>query len=244
MEGYGQPRWPAYFSGLGLDFVFLDGEHTPLNLETMAHACQSYAARQVAPLLRIPEPAPVWAYKALDMGAHGIIVPYVETVAQVKAMVGAVRYRPLKGAALQAVLDRKQFPSEDLPAYLDKFNEDSLLILMIESPTGVKNLPDLLAVEGVDAVLVGPHDMSVSSGVPEQYDSPEFEAQVRALVNICRDRGVAAGVHCIVPDPELALRWAGFGCNLIMYTSDTMFIIDGVKRGLQRMREALDGQVS
>jgi 2-keto-3-deoxy-L-rhamnonate aldolase RhmA len=240
LEGYGQPQWPAHFARLGLDFVFLDGEHAPLGPAEVSHAAQAYAARGIAPLYRIPEPSPVWATRALDWGAHGIIAPYVERVDQVKELVGAVRYRPLKGAALAALLDEGRFPSDDTQAYLELFNKDTLLVIMIESPAGVANLPDLLAVGGVDAVLVGPHDLSVAAGVPQVYDSPTFQAQVQQVVDTCLAQGVAVGAVSIFPDPEAALRWLQLGCSMVVYSSDTMFVLDGVAQGLAAMLRFAD----
>ena len=105
-EGYGQPRWPRLFARLGLDFVFLDNEHTPLNRETVAWAAQAYAANGVAPLLRIPEASPCQAAMGLDLGAHGIIAPYVEAVEPLKhhPLTRALRADKLCLAGLQATL--------------------------------------------------------------------------------------------------------------------------------------------
>ena len=113
IEGYGHPKWPGCFARLGLDFVFMDNEHNPLNRETMAWAAQAYAANGIPPLVRIPDRSPAQAAMAMDLGAHGVIVPYVETVEQTKGVVGAVKYRPLKGEALDAVLNEGKFPSEE-----------------------------------------------------------------------------------------------------------------------------------
>ena len=100
LEGYGQPRWPRYFAQIGLDYVFLDTEHTPQYLETVALAAQAYSALRFAPLVRILSTSAILAAQTLDLGAHGVVAPYIETVAQVKEMVGAVKCRPLKGDAL------------------------------------------------------------------------------------------------------------------------------------------------
>ena len=105
VEGYGQPRWPSFFANINtIDYVFMDSEHSPNNRETIAWAAQCYAAYGIAPLLRIPDISPSQAAMGMDAGAHGIIVPYIETVEQAKAMVGAVKYRPLKGVALEQAL--------------------------------------------------------------------------------------------------------------------------------------------
>ncbi|MEO1443981.1 MAG: aldolase/citrate lyase family protein, partial [Chloroflexota bacterium] len=152
LEGYGQPRWPRFFADMNIiDYVFMDSEHSPNNRETIAWAAQCYAAYGIAPLLRIPEISPAQAAMGIDAGAHGIIVPYVETLEQVKQMVGAVKYRPLKGKALQTALDTGVFPGEQTRDYLPEFNPDAFLVIMIESQTGIDNLEEMLAFGGVDA---------------------------------------------------------------------------------------------
>ena len=243
IEGYGQPRWPQYFAQLGLDFVFIDNEHTPLNRETMAWAAQAYAAHNIAPLVRIPDRSPDQAAMALDLGAHGVIAPYVETVEQVKALVGAVKYRPLKGAALQTILDDDTFPSEETAAYLQSFNANTLLVIMIESPAGVANLPNLLAVGGVDAVLIGPHDFSISHGIPEQYDHPTFNEAAKTIIQTCRENRVGVGIHFIAGDVERQLRWIAWGCNFVVHRSDTSFIANGIKQELGHVRQLVEGDI-
>jgi 4-hydroxy-2-oxoheptanedioate aldolase len=241
LVGYRQPVWPKMVAQTGLDFVFLDSEHAPQNRETMAWVTQAYAANGVAPLLRIPEPSPTYAAMGLDLGAHGIIVPYVETVAQVKSLVGAVKYRPLKGAALQTAINEGEFPNEETATYLKNFNPDAVLIIMIESPAGVENLPDLLAQGGVDAVLIGPHDFSVSHGVPEALDHPVFNEAAKKVVQLCREHNVGVGIHCINGDLALQMRWIDWGCNFIMHGSDTLFIVKALRQEIGQLKEMLAG---
>lgn len=242
LEGYGQPRWPQYFSNLGLDYVFVDSEHTPAGRETIAWALQTYAAYGIAPLLRIPTISASQAAMGVDAGAHGIIVPYVETVEQVKEMVGAVKYRPLKGEALKKALDTGEFPNEATIAYLHDYNLDAVLIIMIESPAGVANLPELLSVAGVDCVLIGPHDLSVSYGIPEQYEHPLFLQTVEYIIKTCRAQGVGVGMHTITGSLEDALVWARRGFNFISHRGDTLYIARGIQNELQRLRDLLDSE--
>lgn len=241
IEGYGQPRWPRFFCNLGLDFVFMDNEHTPLNRETMAWAAQAYAANGIAPLLRIPELSPSLAAIGVDLGAQGIIAPYVETVEQVKALIGAVKYRPLKGAALQQMLDGGDGPSAETAAYLPGYNPDAVLIIMIESPAGVANLSALLALGGVDGVLIGPHDLSISLGIPEQYEHPRFAEAMREIIRQCKAHEVGVGLHYVSGPTERYLEWISWGFNLICHRSDTLFVARGIQDELGGLRAALDG---
>ncbi|MFC1959358.1 HpcH/HpaI aldolase/citrate lyase family protein [Chloroflexota bacterium] len=235
LEGYGQPRWPRFFNQIGLDFVFLDSEHTPQNRETIAWAVQAYAANHIAPLLRIPEASPTLAAMGLDAGAHGIIVPYVETVEQVKAVVGAVKYRPLKGQALTEAVESGHFPNEETRQYLTEYNQDTVLVIMIESPAGVANLDELLSIAGVDAVLMGPHDLSVSHGVPEQYDHPIFLEAAQQVIATSKTHGVGVGMHYTTEALGGLIQWLDWGCNFICQHSDTLYIARGAIKELDRL---------
>ncbi len=240
IEGYAQPLWPKFFSQFDLDFVFVENEHMPLNRETASWACQGYAAHRIAPLLRIPDTSPAHATQGLDLGAHGIIAPYVETVDQARGLVGATKYRPLKGAELQKALIEGRFPSEQTSSYLQMWNPDVVLILMIESPIGVKNLPEILAIGGIDGVLIGPHDFSISHGVPEQYDHPVFDQAAQQVVRVCKEHGVSVGIYSILSDLTLARRWAEWGCNIILHGSDARFIANGIRNELHQLKRLLE----
>ena len=112
---------------------------------------------------------------------------------------------------------------------------------MIESPAGVKALPELLEIGGVDGVLIGPHDLSVSHGVPEQYDHPVFEAAVKSVIAVCQAADVGVGVHFISGTMERAFRWAEWGCNLICQRVDTLFNLHGAENEISSLRQRLDG---
>lgn len=242
LEGYGQPRWPKFFADLDIiDYVFMDSEHSPNNRETIAWAAQSYAAHGIAPLLRIPEISASQAAMGLDAGAHGIIVPYVETLAQVKAMVGAVKYCPLKGKALETALNTGVFPSEQTQTYLPGLNPDAFLVIMIESPAGIENLSEMLAFGGVDAILIGPHDLSISLGIPEQYDHPQFVQAVDQIIHTCQSHQTAVGMHLVFGTVDQIVDWVQRGFNFVSVRGDTLFIARGAQHELNTIREVVDG---
>ena len=216
------PRWPGVVRGCGLDFVFIDTEHIALDREQLSWMCQTYSAMDLAPLVRIPSPDPYEATKVLDGGAAGIIAPYVETVEQVKALRGAVKLRPIKGAKLQSMLDGKPCEPE-LAGYMERHCAGNVLIVNIESVPAIEALDEILQVPGLDAVLIGPHDLSCSLGVPEQYDHPRFLEAARTIFHKARTAGVGAGIH-FWGDMELEASFMRDGANLIIHSSDiTLF---------------------
>ncbi len=232
------PRWPGLLRRAGVDFVFIDTEHTPLGRETLSWMCQAFAGLGIPPVVRIPHPDPFEAAKVLDGGAGGVIGPYIEAPEQVRALAGAARWRPLKGRRLEDALRDPATLEPELRSYLEARNEDTLLILNIESVPAIENLDAILAVPGVDAVLIGPHDLSCSLGIPEQYGHPLFDEAVRTIFRKARAHHVGAGIH-FWEGIDREITWSRAGANLIMHSSDLAFVGQQLKRDLNEIRSAL-----
>ncbi len=232
------PRWPAAVASLGLDLVFIDSEHISFDRDQMAWICNAYASRKVAPIVRIPEPDPYRACMVLDGGAQGVIGPYVETAQQVRDLSGAVKFRPLKGQRLKDVLDGKEKLSDELQNYLDTYNRNNVLIINIESIPAIEALDEILAVPGLDAILVGPHDLSINLGIPEQYEHPKFLEAISTIISKSRAAGIGVGIHFFTSiDQEIA--WSKEGANLIMHSSDIVLMRNTLAADLKKFREEL-----
>lgn len=233
------PLWPNLVKQSGVDFVFVDTEHTPIDRQTLAWICQTYQAMGLPPVVRIPCNDPFEACKALDAGAGGVIGPYLETADQVRGLVGAVKLRPLKGQRLQDALHDRNSLESELRDYLEQRNGDKILIANIESVPAIENLHEICSVPGLDAVLIGPHDLSCSLGIPEQYDHPRFDEATRTIFRIAREHGVGAGIHYWL-GLEQEIAWAKAGGNLVMHASDVAIFSRTLKNDISFLRAALD----
>jgi 4-hydroxy-2-oxoheptanedioate aldolase len=234
------PLWPALAKQTGIDFVFVDTEHTPIDRQTLSWICQTYQALGVPPVVRLPCNDPFEACKALDAGAGGVIGPYLESAEQVRGLVGAVKWRPLKGRRLHEALRDPNTLEPELREYLEKRNGDKILIANIESIPAIENLPEICSVPGLDAVLIGPHDLSCSLGIPEQYTHPRFDEAVRKIFKIAREHNVGAGIHYWL-GLEQEITWSQAGGNLVMHSSDLASFSRTLKREIEQLRKALDG---
>jgi len=234
------PRWPASVAPIGLDFVFIDTEHIAIDRAPLSWMCQTYAALGLPPIVRIPSPDPYAATMVLDAGAAGVVAPYVETVAQVQALRGAVKLRPIKGTKLQAALDGTAPLEPALTEYQRTRAAENILVINIESRPALENLDALVSVEGVDAALIGPHDLSCSLGVPEQYDAPEFEAAVCAIARGARARGVGAGIHSWLGVAR-ETAWAREGMNMFIHSADIIAMRQTLTAEVRELRAALGG---
>lgn len=233
------PVWPGVVKTTGIDFVFIDTEHIPIDRTTLAWMCRTYAALGLAPLVRIPAPDPYEACMALDAGAAGILAPYVETADEVRRLSGAVKFRPLKGKRLDRVLAGEPL-EPDLARYIGERNADHALVVNIESVPAIEALDSIVAVRGLDAVQIGPHDLSTSLGVPEQYTHPKFVNAVDTIIRRARAAGVGAGIH-FWDSVEQEIRWAKLGANLIMHSADTFLFARQLRADVARFRSELDG---
>ena len=232
------PLWPDAVSRCGADFVFIDNEHTPGDRVELAWMTRLYAAKGITPIVRVPKADPNLACQMLDAGAAGIIAPYVESAEEVLALTGATRWRPLKGKRLETALADPSELEPELRRYVEQRNAASTLIVNIESVPAMDQLDAIVAVPGLDAVLIGPHDLSCSLGVPEQYDHPKFEAAVLDIIQRSRRAGIGAGIH-FWKGVEHELRWANAGANLILHSNDISLFTDGLSADFTRMRHAL-----
>lgn len=235
------PAWPPMIAGTGVDFVFIDTEHIPLGRNDLAWMCQVYAARGLPPIVRIPKPDPYLACMALDAGAAGIVAPYMESVEEVKELRGAVKYRPLKGGRLRDVLEGRETLSPVLEEYLGGYARDKAMIVNIESTVAIAALDELLAQPGIDALLIGPHDLSISLGIPEEYKHPRFTEAIRQIVQKGRAAGVGVGYHFSFGIEE-AIAWAEMGANFIIHSSDYFLVRDALRADLNTFRTALGDQ--
>ena len=226
-----------------LDFVFIDNEHAPLGRESTMALCQVFKARQIAPVVRIPEADPTLAGMALDAGAEGIICPYVEDPAIVRAVAGAVRYRPLKGRRLDEFLKSGEGLDAPTRQYLEDRNRHSFLIINVESTPAIERLDELLAVPGLDAVLIGPHDLSISLGIPEQYAHPNFIAAAERIIARARAAGLGAGLH-YWESLDRELHYIRQGANLIVHSTDITESVRVLNADLAYLRKQMEDRRS
>lgn len=237
------PRWVPYIAGLPIDIVFIDTEHIAIDRETLAWMCLGYRLAGLAPIVRIPSPDPFEACKAIDGGAQGVVAPYVETVEQVRSLVGAVKRRPIKGKKLYDMLSGKAPFHPRLDAYIEATNRENIVVVNIESVRAVESLDQIVAEPGLDSVLIGPHDLSCSLDIPEEYNHPDFEQAIQTIIRTARKHGVGAGIHSWMGvDREAA--WVKAGANLLIHSSDILAMSKSLDAEIRQLRSILHDDVS
>ncbi|MDP8243278.1 MAG: aldolase/citrate lyase family protein [Candidatus Hinthialibacter antarcticus] len=232
----------AYYAqktlGLDVDFVFLDTEHVPVDRSDLHALCATYASHGASPAVRILHPDIHLATAALDAGAQGIVVPYIETVEEIAETAGVARFRPFKGQRLRNVVAGVEQLNEETERYLLHYNANNYFLIGIESVPAIENLDALLNVAGVDGVFIGPHDLSLSLELPEQYQHPRFVEAVLSIIERARRAGLGAGMHVkadTAPPPQLA-QYIDAGLNWILYSHDVSIMVEAANQQLNQMR--------
>lgn len=236
-------RTAARLAGAGLDFIFIDTEHIPLDRETVSWMCHYLASRNVCPVVRVAYPSRHLIAMAADAGAQGIVVPYVETEEEVREIVAAARYRPLKGQRVQEHLSGTHLLNEETQAYLNSWNQQAFILAGIESVTAYERLDALMNVPFLDGVFIGPHDLSISLGLPEQYSHPDFLRVVENIFQRARQAGLGAGFH-IKPKQvpiERMRKWIRLGLNWFLYSNDADILADTLIDRLGEIRQPETG---
>ena len=232
------PLWPSAVKRTGVDFVFIDTEHIPLDRTTLAQMCVAYKAYGLPPLVRIASADPREARKVLDGGGSGVLAPYVESPEQVRDLVGATKLRPLKGERLRQALQNQDSLESKLKDYLRDWNKENFLMINVESVPAIESLDRILAEPGLDGVIVGPHDLSLSLGLPEQYHDPRFKDVVRQIISKVRKKGLSVGIH-FFEGAESQIEWAKAGANIIIQSSDITLFEQRLREDITAIRCAL-----
>ena len=195
----GTPEVAEVFALAGFDWVWIDLEHTPLTLDRAQQMIQAIAGR-AGTLVRVPWNDPVHIKRALDLGCDGVIVPQVRTADEARQAVAAAKYPPV---GIRSVgIARAQSYGMTLQDYVLNANESVTVVVQLEHIDAVPHARDILAVPGVDAVLIGPYDLSASMGLAGQINHPEVAAVVAGWADACNARQMAWGAFA--PDVAAA----------------------------------------
>ena len=229
------PRWARVIGQLKFDYVIIDNEHSAYSRGEVADFIAALSATGTTPLIRVPIPASHYVTMAVDAGAHGVLAPYCETVDEVKEVVGAAKWRPLKGALVRQVMETGEFPSQASKAYLQNANANSIVMVGIESVPAVENLEAILKVKGIDAIFVGPNDLSISMGIPNQYEHPDFEEMLRSIIRTCSARNIPVAVH--LHSVPLTTKWIQEGVRFVLHITDTRAMHEGFRSDFEAIRK-------
>ena len=228
------PQAIALSAAAGWDFVILDTEHCGFDFQTLSQASLVSKYEPLCTMVRVPDKQYHQMARALDLGAEGLVLPRVDTVEQVEGIIKATKYYPMgeRGASISSIATR--FRSCTATEYLHWSNQHNLNVIQIESEEAVERAPELVAPKGIDAVLIGPFDLSQNLGIPGQVDHPRILDAYRKVIRACRRHGKAPGVH--LQTVEKAKEWIAEGMRLLTIQYDSLIFQQGSRRLLEGIR--------
>jgi 4-hydroxy-2-oxoheptanedioate aldolase len=207
----------------GFDSLYVDMEHSSFSLETMGQICMAALEAGMTPFVRVPGLADV--QRILDAGALGIIAPHVQSAAEARDYVKAAKYPPLgerSNAGPLPHLQYRSFPAAKAYAAIDAA---TMVIVQFESDEAIRNAEAIVAVEGVDMVLIGTNDLLADWGLPGQYDHPRVRDAYEKTIAACKKHGKHAAVGGFATRPDLAAQYVRMGARYVSTGTDLSFLL-------------------
>jgi 2-dehydro-3-deoxyglucarate aldolase len=214
----------------GFDWLFMDGEHSPLSTLDWQRMLQAVSGR-AAGIIRVPEKSEAAIKKMLDIGADGIIAPQVNSADEARQIVEWCKYPPqgVRGVGLA----RAQGYGLDFASYVESANHDIAVIIQAEHIDAVNNIEDIAKVEGIDAIFIGPYDLSASMNKMGEIDDVEVVAAIDLVTRACQRNNIALGYFGV--DAESVKPYIDQGYKLICTGVDAGFVTQGAQQVLQQL---------
>ena len=223
----------------GFDSLYVDMEHSSFSLETTSQICIAALEAGVTPFVRVPGVADV--QRILDAGALGIIAPHVQSADQAREYVRAAKYPPLgdrSNAGALPHLQYRSFPAAQAYAALDAA---TMVIVQFESGQAIEKADEIVAVEGVDMVLIGTNDLLADWGLPGQYDHPRVREAYQKTIAACRRHGKHVAVGGFATRPDLAAEYVRMGARYVSTGTDLGFLLAACAAKAKEVRDIESG---
>jgi len=210
----------------GFDWLFIDCEHSSIDLDTASQLSAGSLAVGITPVVRVAGLEHWHASRVLDNGAQGIVFPHVDSHVQAVRAANACRYPPVGKRSMGGSLQQLGFAPTPVGEAARAVNEETLVVAMIESPEGVKNCEEIAAVPGIDALLIGTNDFCFECGIPGQFNDPKVAEAYKKVIAACRRHGKFPGMGGMYT-AELLERHIAMGVQLILSGSDFSLLMAG-----------------
>jgi 2-dehydro-3-deoxyglucarate aldolase len=218
----------------GFDWITLDLEHASIDFETAFNLIGHIQGNGMKAFVRVSKNEEVVIKKVLDAGADGIIVPMVNSAADVQKLINYTYYPPhgKRGVGL----NRAQNYGLGFKEYQEKLKKEIIVIAQIEHIDAINNLEDILAFDELDATLIGPYDLSASLNLPGQYDQDIVLEALKKYEQICEQKGKTKGAHVIQSDPSFLVDKLNLGYSFLAYSLDFFFLGDAARKGMAELK--------
>lgn len=221
----------------GCDFVLFDLEHSGFHFETVKSVIRYFEAARLPAIIRTPSRDYQHIARAMDMGAEGLMLPMVGTGAEAREIVRAMKYYPAGGRGVALQIAHDSYRPGAVADKLTAANRRSTLFCQIETAEGVENADEIASIDGVDALWVGHFDLSVSLGIPGQFEHPDFRRAIERTTAACRKHNKSLGR--LVPTVELGVELYAAGFDFICYSGDVWVLHNALAEAMTRLRDGV-----
>jgi len=231
----GNPMSVEVMALAGFDWLVIDIEHTPIDMETVKTLIISIQANDMKALVRVSKNEEVVIKKVLDMGADGIIVPMVNSKEDAIKAVEFAKYPPVgkRGVGLY----RASKYGTRFEEYKKWVDEELVIIAQIEHIDAVNNIDEILEVEGIDGTIIGPYDLSGSMGYPGEFEREDVKLAVKEVLEKCKEKNIPSGFHVVDTNPEQLQEKIKDGCTFLAYGIDYFFMRDAAINGMNKIKK-------
>lgn len=208
------------------DWLFIDMEHNSMSVDSAAQISMAALGAGIAPIVRVPGKEHYHASRLLDAGAQGIVVPHVDTVAEAERIVAYCKYPPVGCRSIAGAQPQLGFKTLPTGEAMRLVNEETLVVVMLETPVAIANAEAIAAVPGVDVLLIGFNDLCAEMGVPGDFAGAKAEAACAATVAACGKHGKYPGIGGVY-EHKLMQKFIGMGARFVLSGSDVAFMMAG-----------------
>lgn len=227
-------------SSAGFDFLVVDTEHSAVDVPQAQVLFQAIKAGNSActPLVRLPGNMYSETKRYLDAGAMGVIVPLINSAEEAREVIRSVKYPPLGERGVG--FGRSHGYGFSFDDYIKKADNEIFICVQIEHIKGVENLEKILSIKGIDAVFIGPYDLTASMGITAQFNNPKYLSARNFILAKCKEFGIFAGIHIVQPDPKSVTDRVREGFGMIGYSLDITMLGHSCRDGLASIRKGLE----
>jgi len=236
LQVYRAPEIVRCFAAAGFDYVFIDQEHGSFNLETVHDMITASKTCGITPIVRVGELQYTLCARLLDQGAQGIILPRVEEPKALEEALSWFRFPPRGKRGFGINPTMIEYEARTMPEIIAHQNHETLAVCQIETARAVEAADELLSLPGLDVIMIGPADLSVSLGIPGQFDHPKMIETVERVIGACSRHGVVPGIQ--TRGIAMAKAWADRGMRFVGVAAEHVFLLEKCREALATLRAA------
>jgi 2-keto-3-deoxy-L-rhamnonate aldolase RhmA len=219
----------------GFDWLFIDTEHNSMSIDTACQIAMAAIATGVTPIVRVPGHQHYHCARALDNGALGVVVPHVDTAEEAQAVANACKYPPVGHRSIAGNMPGLGFEGVPVGEATRRMNDETLVVVMLESPRAIENADKIAAVNGIDSLLIGTNDLCAEMGIHGDFGNARVSQAYEKVIAACARHGKYPGMGGVY-DPKLMERYIRMGMRFVLSGNDLAFLMAGARERAAMLR--------